>query len=124
MVGWLFGDAPVDATAKERLQDAGTAVVDGFGPREGRRTKDGTLAAAEGFQEAGDASRKNKRKSDRDEVAELRAMFSRQPWDNTPFRSRPAALIGLLPVTREPWAYDEEVYNRNFGTRDVGVPER
>ena len=35
-------------------------------------------------------------------------------------RSRPAALDGLKPVTPEPWATDEAVYNLRFETRDVG----
>ena len=30
-------------------------------------------------------------------------------WDNSPMRSRPAALRGLKPVTPEPWAADEQV---------------
>ena len=69
-----------------------------------------------------------------DEVAELKKMFrspakgkgtipiNRRPaWDDTPLRHRPPALLGLKPVTREPWAVDEDVYNRRFETRDVGV---
>ena len=71
-------------------------------------------------------------RTEADEVAELKSMFSAQPrgtipinrrpaWDGTPLRNRPTALIGLKPVTREPWAVDEDVYNRRFETRDVGV---
>ena len=45
----------------------------------------------------------------------------RPPWDSTPLRSRPPALVGIKPVTREPWAIDEDVYNRRFETRDVGI---
>jgi hypothetical protein len=62
--------------------------------------------------------------SDSDEVAALRAMgLGRRPaWDGSPLRARPAALKGLQPITREPWAIDEDVYNRRFETRDVGVP--
>lgn len=73
-------------------------------------------------------------RTDADEVAELKQMFSspnkrskmmqRPAWDSTPLRNRPSALIGLKPVTREPWAVDEDVYNRRFETRDVGVPDR
>ena len=37
----------------------------------------------------------------------------RPPWDDTPLRSRPPALMGLL-VTTERWARDELVYNRRF----------
>ena len=46
-------------------------------------------------------------RTEADEVAELKQMFrspARRPaWDSTPLRNRPAALIGLKPVTREPW---------------------
>ena len=67
--------------------------------------------------------------SEADEVADLKRMFKgglprRPAWDNTPLRSRPSALVGLKPVTREPWAIDEDIYNRRFETRDVGVPGR
>lgn len=73
--------------------------------------------------------------SEADELAELKSMFSspskgtptpinrRPPWDATPLRNRPSALTGLKPVTREPWAVDEDVYNRRFETRDVGTRE-
>lgn len=71
-------------------------------------------------------------RTEADEVAELKSMFgspargtipiNRRPqWDSTPLRHRPPALCGLKPVTREPWAIDEDVYNRRFETRDVGV---
>ena len=61
--------------------------------------------------------------SEAEEIAQLRTMFDRRPaWDSTPLRNRPAALVGLKPVTREPWAIDEDVYNKRFETRDVGVP--
>jgi len=73
-------------------------------------------------------------RSEEDEVNELKQMFrsptasnkvSRRPaWDSTPLRNRPSALSGLKPVTREPWAIDEDVYNRRFETRDVGIPDR
>ena len=61
--------------------------------------------------------------SDADEVAQLRAMgMGRRPaWDGSPLRARPAALKGLQPITREPWAIDEDVCNRRLETRDVGV---
>jgi hypothetical protein len=63
--------------------------------------------------------------TDAQEVKELRSLLARRPpWDSTPLRSRPAALVGLKPVTREPWAVDEDVYNRRFETRDVGIPDR
>ena len=66
-------------------------------------------------------------KNEQAEVAALKKMFARKakpPWDDTPLRNRPSALIGLKPVTREPWAIDEDVYNRKFETRDVGMPDR
>ena len=61
-----------------------------------------------------------------EEVADLKQMFARNirnrpPWDDTPLRNRPSALVGLKPVTREPWAIDEDVYNRKHETRDVGI---
>ena len=72
--------------------------------------------------------------SEAEELAELKSMFSSPPkkgppipinrrpaWDDTPLRNRPSALIGIKPVTREPWAIDEDVYNRKFETRDVGI---
>ena len=39
-------------------------------------------------------------------------------------RSRPAALTGLRPVTSEPWAADEDVYNRKYETRELGEHDR
>jgi hypothetical protein len=61
--------------------------------------------------------------NEEEELRELKSMFARRPaWDSTPLRNRPPALVGLKPVTREPWAIDEDVYNRRFETRDVGVP--
>ena len=48
----------------------------------------------------------------------------RPAWDNTALRARPAALVGVKPVTREPWAQDEAVYNKKFETRQTGTPER
>ena len=54
-------------------------------------------------------------RSEADEIAELKDMFRSPPkkgnkfknrpaWDSTPLRNRPSALVGLKPVTREPWA--------------------
>ena len=51
-------------------------------------------------------------------------LAGRPAWDNTALRARPAALVGLKPVTREPWAQDEAVYNKKFETRQTGTPER
>ena len=73
--------------------------------------------------------------SEAEEIAQLKSMFSAQPrgtipidrrppWDSTPLRNRPPQLVGLKPVTREPWAIDEDVYNRRFEMRDVGIPDR
>ena len=53
--------------------------------------------------------------SEAEEIAELKDMFRSPPkkankfknrpaWDSTPLRNRPSALVGLKPVTREPWA--------------------
>ena len=36
----------------------------------------------------------------------------RPAWNATPMRHAPAALKGLKPVTPEPWAADEAVYDR------------
>jgi len=71
-------------------------------------------------------------RSEEEEVNELKQMFrsptskmSRRPaWDSTPLRNRPSALQGLRPVTREPWAIDEDVYNKKYEMRDVGTPDR
>lgn len=114
MVGWLFGGEAEESKSRDRLQQAKNAVVEGFGPREGRRQQSSKVKAASAFDEAGNDRRRRRRKqtSDAEEAEELRQMFGRaaQPvvheraWDSTPFRPRPAALVGLLPVTREPWA--------------------
>lgn len=48
-------------------------------------------------------------KTDDEEVKELKAMLrprprpARKDWDATPLRNPPAALRGVVPVTREPW---------------------
>ena len=44
-------------------------------------------------------------------------------WDGSSFRPCPFVLRGIRPVTREPWVYDEKVYNRNT-TRDTTDDER
>jgi len=55
---------------------------------------------------------------------------ARPVWDSSPMRGRPSVLRGLRPVTREPWATDEEVYKQYRGTlaattgRYLGTPER
>ena len=36
-------------------------------------------------------------------------------WNNTPLRTRPSTLKGLRPISREPWAVDEEFYQRKTG---------
>ena len=37
-------------------------------------------------------------------------------WNSTPMRTRPAELRGLRPITREPWAIDEEFYQKKTGS--------
>lgn len=37
-------------------------------------------------------------------------------WNNTPLRSRPSNLRGLRPATKEPWAVDEEFYQKKTGS--------
>ena len=37
-------------------------------------------------------------------------------WIGTPFRTRPAELKGLRPITKEPWAIDEEFYQKKTGS--------
>lgn len=55
---------------------------------------------------------------------------ARPVWDSSPMRGRPSVLRGLRPVTREPWAADEEVYKQRRGAlammtgRYLGTPER
>lgn len=47
-----------------------------------------------------------KEKSEEEELEELKAMMKSPPkreWDNTPLRNPPAALRGMVPVTKEPW---------------------
>ena len=46
----------------------------------------------------------------------------RPSWDSTPMRNRPAALRGLKPVTPEPWAHDEVVYNAYKHSKSRGAP--
>lgn len=47
-----------------------------------------------------------------------------QPWwDSSPLRHCPHVLRGIQPVTREPWAIDEQIYNRDT-TRDTTMDER
>ena len=131
MFGGLFGgpDGAAEPGGKERLQSAVGGVVEGFGSRDDRRPLDNGLAAAQAFETAG-ASRPTRKKvkkrtTDSQEVQDLLNMFGDRPaWDSTPMRNRPSALRGLKPITREPWAYDEAVYNRRFETRDLGTPDR
>ena len=51
-------------------------------------------------------------------------LSGRPQWNSSPMRSRPSALRGLRPVTREPWAEDEDVYNRRFETREEDDPHQ
>ena len=142
MFGGVFG-ANEEATGTEnaKLKKATGTIIDGFGAKDERRPKNGAISAVEGLEEAGRKAghrRSHARRameaeeaarSDAEEVDELMSLFGRKEtgkpaWDSTPFRPRPAALQGILPVTRELWAADEDVYNRKFETRDVGVPDR
>ena len=52
------------------------------------------------------------------------ALDVRPQWDGTPMRARPAALTGLKPVTREPWAEDEQVYDRLYEQKARAVALR
>lgn len=47
----------------------------------------------------------------------------RPAWDSSPLRRCPHALRGISPATREPWAVDEQIYNRDT-TRDTTMDER
>lgn len=52
------------------------------------------------------------------------ASLGGQPlWDSSPLRHCPFVLRGISPVTREPWAIDEKIYNRNT-LRDTTMDER
>lgn len=52
------------------------------------------------------------------------ASLGGQPqWDSSPLRHCPFVLRGISPVTREPWAIDEQIYNRDT-TRDTTMDER
>ena len=44
-------------------------------------------------------------------------------WDASTFRPCPFVLRGMKPVTREPWVFDERIYNRDT-TRDTTDDER
>lgn len=51
------------------------------------------------------------------------ASLGGQPlWDSSPLRHCPYVLRGIAPVTREPWAVDEHIYNRDT-TRDTTMDE-
>ena len=47
----------------------------------------------------------------------------RQPWDPSPMRHTPHVLRGIKPVTAEPWAMDEAIYNEDT-LRDTTDEER
>jgi len=79
-------------------------------------------------------------KSEAEEIAELMALGINHParrrsremeerrenrvkerqWDPTPFRVRPSNLVGMKVTTKEPWAYDESVYQRKTGNFEAG----
>ena len=60
----------------------------------------------------------------------LDADKGRPAWNSTPMRHAPAALKGLKPVTPEPWASDEAIYDRLYNSQarnaesGFGVNER
>lgn len=75
-------------------------------------------------------------KTEAEEIAELMALGINHParkryrereqrqkmkkledgWNRTPLRYRPAELRGLKPRTPEPWAIDEEYYQKKTGS--------
>ena len=77
-----------------------------------------------------------KRTTEAEEIAELQALGINHParkrwrekeqakkwaereknWNSTPLRYRPAELRGLKPATPEPWAVDEEFYQKKTGS--------
>jgi len=44
-------------------------------------------------------------------------------WDSSPYRACPYVLRGIKPKTREPWVYDEKIYNEDT-LRDTTEDER
>ena len=36
---------------------------------------------------------------------------NRQPWNNAVWRSMPASLRGVKPVTKEPWISDQQIFD-------------
>jgi hypothetical protein len=130
---WLWGEQgdPDETAVSLRCELKGAETLFFFSPADWKES--GLARKAE----VADARKFIAMPSEDEEVQELKQMFSsptkskkhrspaRKPaWDSTPLRSRPSALVGLRPVTREPWAIDEDVYNRKFEMRDVGVPDR
>jgi anti-sigma28 factor (negative regulator of flagellin synthesis) len=55
------------------------------------------------------ASMGERRKREAEESRAIAAATNRPPWDSSRLRTMPPALHGLKPVTREPWADDQEV---------------
>ena len=52
------------------------------------------------------------------------ASLGGQPdWDSSTLRHCPHVLRGITPVTREPWAVDEQIYNRD-SLRDTTMDAR
>lgn len=60
-----------------------------------------------------------KRYREREQRKKLEAR--EKSWNNTPLRSRPANLKGLRPATKEPWAVDEDFYQRKTGSFEYEV---
>lgn len=85
-----------------------------------------------------------KRTTEAEEIAELQALGINHParrrwrekeqakkweqreksWNSTPLRYRPAELRGLKPATPEPWAIDEEFYQKKTGSLEYEYNSR
>ena len=61
------------------------------------------------------------RKQRRDLIQRKKNAERESGWNNTPFRQVPAGLRGIKCSTKEPWAFDEEVYTRKTGSFEYEV---
>jgi len=48
------------------------------------------------------------------EEAAASVATGREPWDSTPLHATPPALKGCVPITPEPWARDQKVYEEGM----------
>ena len=55
-----------------------------------------------------------RRHREREQRKKLEAL--EQAWNPTPLRYRPPIFKGMKPITREPWAVDEEFYQKKTGS--------